>query len=149
VWVAGDFERGCAGLEGRKTYCWGASLQGELGAPPFDASIGTVFAAFENPVSRVVFGGAFSCAIVDGAPVCRGGNASGELGRGVHDRDKHVELGKVMNLDKVTAIAAGGAHACAVLADRSVACWGLGDQGQIGNATIGEASVPAIVVAPK
>jgi hypothetical protein len=36
-----------------------------------------------------------------------------------------------------------------VLADRSVACWGLGDQGQIGNATIGASPIPSYVLAPK
>jgi hypothetical protein len=149
VWAAGDGERGCAGLDGARTLCWGASVAGELGSPPFDASAGAAFAAFDNPVSQVAFGGAFSCALLDGRPHCRGGNESGELGRGVRDRGKHVELVGVTGAERAIAIAAGGAHACAVMPDRRAACWGQGDQGQIGNATVAEALTAAPVLAPK
>lgn len=145
AWASGDGDKGCAGLANGKTYCWGTSLQGELGTPSPDAGLDAPFLAYEEPASQVVFGAAFTCASVQNAPLCRGSNASGELGRGTKDPGKHPELGRVGGLDKVSALAAGGAHACAVLTNKTVSCWGAGDQGQVGNATLGESPTASLV----
>ena len=42
------------------------------------------------------------------------------------------------NGEKATAITAGGSHTCAILADKSVKCWGANDYGQIGGGTQNE-----------
>ncbi len=50
----------------------------------------------------------------------------------------------VLGLEHVTAIAAGGANACAI-ADGSVWCWGKNDYGQLGDGTTNEPLVPVSV----
>jgi len=42
-------------------------------------------------------------------------------------------------------LALGGAHACAVMADYTVACWGMNNQGQLGNGGTSSASAPVAV----
>jgi alpha-tubulin suppressor-like RCC1 family protein len=42
-------------------------------------------------------------------------------------------------------VSAGGGHSCALLADKSVWCWGAGGYGQLGNGTIGDSPVPVRV----
>jgi hypothetical protein len=45
-------------------------------------------------------------------------------------------------------VASGEGHACSVQSDRSVACWGKGDDGQIGNGAFVDVGAPATVLAP-
>lgn len=71
-----------------------------------------------------------SCAIVDGGVQCWGANGNGQLGDGFVALRVPVPS-RVAALDRgVTAIAAGGAHTCAIRLG-SVLCWGLNDRRQI------------------
>jgi alpha-tubulin suppressor-like RCC1 family protein len=36
-------------------------------------------------------------------------------------------------------------HSCAILSDKSVKCWGLGREGQLGNASNTSSSTPVVV----
>ena len=44
-----------------------------------------------------------------------------------------------------TAIANGTAHSCALLADKTVSCWGVNSLGQLGNGTTDNSSTPQVV----
>jgi alpha-tubulin suppressor-like RCC1 family protein len=52
----------------------------------------------------------------------------------------------VSALTSATSVSAGASHSCAVLADRSVRCWGRNDSGQLGNGIAGGSAVPVFVV---
>lgn len=76
----------------------------------------------------------FTCALVSSStPVCWGANASQQLGPGsALTADNHIPTA-VAGLDAtVVDIALGGEHACAVMGDGMVRCWGENNDGQLG-----------------
>ena len=80
-----------------------------------------------------------SCAVVTGGEArCWGDGTKGQLGDGRTERSTlpvAVRTGPSTVLAGVVAVAAGGAHACALLTDGTVACWGDGGSGQLGDGT--------------
>ena len=91
---------------------------------------------------------AFSCAVCNQQVSCWGDNEFGRLGRattsprtdfnavavGMPAGHKWVELGS------------GNVHSCAIAADGTLACWGLGARGQLGDGGHGS-SVPVAIAA--
>jgi alpha-tubulin suppressor-like RCC1 family protein len=75
----------------------------------------------------VATGYTFSCAVIsDGTVKCWGDNSKGQLGLGVsYDlAPMYTPPTAVPGLDKAVTISAYDNHACVVLADGHVACWG-------------------------
>jgi alpha-tubulin suppressor-like RCC1 family protein len=81
-----------------------------------------------------------SCAISGTTLKCWGRNGFGQLGlgdensRGAGPNEMGAALPAV-NLgagNVAVEVAAGGGHACAILQDRSIKCWGSNDSGQLG-----------------
>jgi alpha-tubulin suppressor-like RCC1 family protein len=101
-------------------------------------------------VAAVSVGRSHGCALItDGTMRCWGLNASGQLG----DNSTTTRLTAVVvvpvtgggGLQNIAEIAAGHDHTCARLASGSQLCWGLNDQGQLGNNTIANQSRPVTV----
>lgn len=95
---------------------------------------------------RIAPGRAFTCAIDDvGVVKCWGQNWNGQLGDS--SNRSHDVPSRVRGLGgPAIAIAAGGAHACAVIAGGDVKCWGANESGQLGNGSTVESAVPVDVV---
>ena len=87
----------------------------------------------------------FTCAVLTaGAVKCWGNNSSGQLGLNKGNKlnndlgDNEGEMGDALptvNLGsgvKATAVTAGYRHACALLDNHKVKCWGMGDGGLLG-----------------
>jgi len=112
-------------------------------APPHGPSAsdaGPVSAAsleVASPHARLVaIGGALECVAL-GSPEKVYCANSGELGRALREPP-------VVN-QPVRALTAGQGHACAVLPDGRVTCWGKNDAGQLGNGQTTDASAPVVV----
>lgn len=145
--AAGRFHT-CARLDDGGVKCWGRNDFGQLG-------LGGVANRGDNPgemgddLDAVDLGadakaidlaaGAFhACALLDGGSImCWGHNEDGQLGVGTEELRsitgavdfRAVDLGT----DKTAVhVAAGYGHTCAVLADRSLKCWGRNDEAQLG-----------------
>src|SRR5207245_11374856 len=77
-----------------------------------------------------------TCAVVLGGTVRGWGrDGAGQLGDGTlmsSSPPVEVETGFGV-LSGVTAVTAGGAHTCALLADGTVRCWGENSEGQLGD----------------
>lgn len=79
--------------------------------------------------------GLYESCIIDsfGDVYCWGSNSAGGVGDGstteMHSTPNKVDLGGV----EAISIDSGYAHSCAVLADNTMKCWGLGSLGQLGN----------------
>jgi alpha-tubulin suppressor-like RCC1 family protein len=83
--------------------------------------------------TQVALGDFFSCALLsDGSVVCWGTNQFGILGADGPNGSSDVPT-RILGLDDVAAISAGTDHACALLANGSVSCWGHAGDGQLGS----------------
>ena len=58
---------------------------------------------------------------------------------------EHQRLLEAFAVSAATAVATGKNHACALMADRSVACWGAADHGAIGSLFDGGVTAPRIL----
>lgn len=145
----------CAVTVANGLKCWGNGSYGRLGdgttnqrSTPVD-----IFPAASGVVA-VSLGDVSSCALfADGSVKCWGRNSSGQLGTG--DTTDALSPTLVPTLASgVVAISVGennvlgglASHACALLADGSVKCWGDNSAGQIGDGTTLQRLVPTAVV---
>lgn len=131
----------CAIASGR-AFCWGDSNVGALGNgvtrggwvyTPVAVSAGGALAG--RTVTAISSGGDHACAVADGRAYCWGLNRDGRLGNGTTVNAATpiaVDASGPLAGKRVTAIAAGADHSCAV-AGGKVYCWGAGGKGQLGD----------------
>jgi alpha-tubulin suppressor-like RCC1 family protein len=134
--AAGD-RHTCAVRRGGQVVCWGADDTGQLG----DGSAGVDRLA-PAPVTGVVnataiaAGAGFSCALLeDQSVVCWGDDRDGEVGDATTSPAPRPPT-PVTGLTGARALTASGQHACAILADTSLVCWGSNTSGQLGDGTL-------------
>ncbi len=134
-------------LEG-KVRCWGKSFNGQLGygdilvnGDTTDPNVkGFVNLGVVGAAKQIVSGDLFNCALLaTGKVKCWGSNNSGQLGYGdtltIGDDELPKTVGFVnVSADniKVTQLAAGFLHTCALLETGDVSCWGFNGFGQLG-----------------
>jgi alpha-tubulin suppressor-like RCC1 family protein len=98
--------------------------------------------------SDVIAGGNHTCArMTDGKLRCWGQNFLGQLGDNKTSNASSpvtVDIG-VGEEDRVILVAPGGAHTCAVLVTGLVKCWGSNKNGQLGNGTTNNRSLPTTI----
>jgi alpha-tubulin suppressor-like RCC1 family protein len=147
VAVAAGAAHTCAVTDGGAIRCWGAGDAGQLGqgsnagalVPP------AVPVALPGAATAVAAGAAFSCALLAaGTATCWGDGARGQLGTG-DLVDRAAPGGLVSFGAKAIALAAGARHACALLTDGRIACWGANDQGQLGVGDTQDRTRPEVV----
>lgn len=158
--AAGDYHT-CALLDDGTVRCWGFGGDGRLGYANTSnvgdvqspGSVGPVDLGRGRTARAITAGDAFTCALLDDATVrCWGFGANGRLGyastTNVGDSQTPGSAGPVDLGRPATAISAGGGHACALLDDGSVRCWGYAGDGQLGYAStddVGDDETPASV----
>jgi alpha-tubulin suppressor-like RCC1 family protein len=132
----------CALLDDATVKCWGNNSFGQLGyadsvtrnSPPDPV----VNLGSSNTAKSIAVGSGFTCIILDTNGVkCWGLNSSGQLGYG-DTTSRSAPAATTIVLGPGTAakeVVAGSAHACALLADNTVTCWGANSVGQLGNCT--------------
>ncbi len=126
------------GVKDAGLWCWGRGNAGQLG---FALDGGTTVtepmsAGFGN-VSSVRSGDIHSCARrTDGSVWCWGNNDNGRLGNqstAASPTPVQVKLCNGSTLGGVESVSVGGGHACAVLTNKTVVCWGRGGSGELGD----------------
>lgn len=139
--VASGFYHACARFTGGGVKCWGSSLArggspvvlAEPSQPYLDLGTG-------RTAKHVVAGYEYGCALLDNDSVkCWGYNEWGQLGQGnvtivnttsqMGDDLPSLSLGTGRTVKK---LAAGATHACVILDDNSLKCWGSNDWGALG-----------------
>ena len=141
----------CAIASG-KVYCWGGAGRGQSGLLGHGA-----FGAHFQPVQvsglpgvplRIEVGIAHSCALVNDhgnkKVYCWGDNKLGQLGINSNTpqfstspKPVYVGIGGLPPTESVVDIAAGANRGCAIMTNKRSYCWGLNDNGQIGDGTSG------------
>ncbi|MGZ3419884.1 MAG: RCC1 domain-containing protein [Polyangiales bacterium] len=137
----------CAILADATLTCWGSNQYGQLGDPKAPHPSKPVVAIGTSDVVAVGTGNGFTCvAHVDGTASCWGAGSEGELGDGTSPFSRTTP-GPVQGLSTVKGLTAGQGHACALLEDGTVRCWGSNTSGQLGSGkTDKTSSVPLAVL---
>ena len=125
--------------------CWGSNSAGELGNNTIENSNVPVTPQGLTDVVGITAGGIHTCALHgSGKMSCWGGNFAGELGNGQSGTFSRVPV-EVPGMTDVTAVAAGGAHTCALHRDGTVSCWGENRTGQLGTGDFEGTTKPKLV----
>ncbi len=139
--VAAGGQNSCALTAGGGVWCWGQNYSGQLGDGLMvhsscggeDCSLVPVaVSGLASGVAAISVGGGHACALTTGGGVkCWGDNTYGALGDGTTtNRWAPVDVSGLTS--GVVAIAAGGAHTCAVTTSGGVLCWGSNGDGELG-----------------
>ncbi len=126
--------------------CWGDNTNGQLGTGNTNAPTKAVkVKGLSNGVEAVSAGGSYNCALVhNGGVQCWGYNGYGQLGNGSTTSSlTPVAVSGLPN--NVAAVGTGFEHACAVLTDGTVQCWGHNNHGQLGNGSTSDSNTPVPV----
>jgi alpha-tubulin suppressor-like RCC1 family protein len=148
----------CAILRRGQVACWGDDLDGELGigtlkgletCGQFPCSPTPVTVKEATGATEVSAASGFACALlVSKSVACWGHDVLGELGDGNQPSIETCSVKSlpwsvpcstsptlVSGLNSPIQVTAGGDHACALLSNQHIECWGLNDHGQLGDGT--------------
>jgi alpha-tubulin suppressor-like RCC1 family protein len=145
--VSATYNFVCAIDVDQRAYCKGSNDRGELGF------VGPGSGQFTQPVSNVRLtiiapGTHHACGLgADGVAWCWGDNTYGQLGSASAGAIATVPV-RVDGDRRYRSISVGIYHTCALATDGSGWCWGRGDEGELGDGTIGVSNVPRRVVVP-
>ncbi len=156
--VSATYLHTCARLDDGTAACWGDNWSGQLGdGTTTDRSLPVAVRNAGNTgvltgVTSISTGGGYghTCArLDDGTAVCWGDNEYGQLGDGTTtDRALPVTVRNPAGtgvLTGVTSISAGYDGTCARLDAGTAACWGDNGDGQLGDGTRTDRSLPVAV----
>lgn len=135
----------CALVNG-SAKCWGANDYGQLGIGTTTSSATPVMVSgLTSGVLNVSAGDYHACAVVSGGAKCWGQNTYGQLGDGTTINSMTPVWASGLPAGSgVTSVSAGGYHSCARLSNGTTKCWGYNSDGEIGNNSTTDSSVPLI-----
>lgn len=133
----------CALTRAGGVVCWGLNEDGQLGDGTKQYRPEAVpVSGLESGVMSVAAGHSHSCAVtLDGKVKCWGANAYGTLGDGAW-YSSFLPVDVLQGDDKAVRVVAGFYHACYLTDTGKVKCWGLGNQGQLGNGSFSQKDIP-------
>ena len=143
----------CAIREGGLVACWGSNYSSQLGSGLSEGEYAEapVNVPGVNNAVALSAGGALgfghACYInTQGRVHCWG--QGGVLGDGDPSAENSATPVQVVGLSDAISIAAGSSHNCAMRADHSIVCWGLGSYGRLGYGGTNSQYVPVSVDFP-
>ena len=145
-WVqidAGGGNFACAVRSDGSLWCWGRGEIGQLGEGQTQHRGTPVpVVGMQTGVSGVSVGEGHACATkTDGSLWCWGYNPFGQLGD-ASTISRTTPVAVVGMAGGVSSVSLYYGHSCAIKTDGSLWCWGLNDQGQLGDGTLVNKSTP-------
>lgn len=121
--------------------CWGDNVWGQLGnGSTVNSNTPVDVIGLSSGVIKISAMHKHVCALLEtGAVKCWGRNYHGELGNN-SNVNSAIPVDVAGLSSGVTDIAVGGFHACAVLYDTTLKCWGYNFHGQLGDSRFGIAA---------
>lgn len=144
--LAAGVQHSCAVAVAGAAFCWGSGDWGQLGSgsTPDLRRLPVAVRRLGSAVALAT-GRLHSCAVTAEDRVrCWGANEAGQLGSGGAAAFRAVAAA-VQRLGPVTALAAGGSHACAVTYRGRARCWGANHSGQLGDGSRDDRPTPVAV----
>jgi alpha-tubulin suppressor-like RCC1 family protein len=143
--IATGEQHACALKSDGTVWCWGSNASGQLGdqtALPRRTPVQVV--GIGNAV-QIAASASFTCArTAPGAIWCWGLNGNGQLGIGSTTNSLQATMSAGLSQNMID-LSLGTTHACAVRNDGKVLCWGLNSNGQLGDSTLTQRTVPTLV----
>ena len=131
--VGAGGEYTCVLMSNGTESCTGRNQFGQLGNGSMNNSNVPVAVTGLGSIAHLVPGDEFSCALItDGSIQCWGTGEKGQRGDGTFTTWS-VSPAAVTGVTTAVAAGAGYNHACAVLADGTLQCWGDNAHGQLGD----------------
>ena len=132
--VALGLSHTCARKPDLTVKCWGDDRSGQLGGGGMsDGGAAAPQTVAVNDAIRIAAGKNHTCVVRTGGKVsCWGDNQDGQLGNGKTNARSLVPE-DVSGIADAVMVACGAAFSCAARRSGSVACWGSGLAGQLGN----------------
>lgn len=145
--VSAGNNHSCA-VAGGAAYCWGSNAKGQLGdGSTVNSTVPVAVTGLpaNKTVTDVSAGQTHTCAVAGGAAYCWGDNLHGYLGNNsLTSSSLPVAVTGVLADKTVTDVSTGVFHTCAA-AGGAAYCWGSNTQGQLGNDSTVNSSVPVTV----
>jgi cysteine-rich repeat protein len=129
-------------------YCWGNNSSGQLGdGTVIEKHVPTrVDAARTYDWEAVSAGSNHTCGVSTGSFYCWGINSTYQLGDGTTNNATLPRMPSFTSGPQMVAAAAGAGHTCGVRElELGLYCWGLNDNGQVGDGTSTDRPAPVLL----
>ena len=148
--IAAGGRHTCAVERGGVGRCWGANDRGQLGDNALLGSSVPTRVSGGFTLALIYAGQDHSCALsATATPMCWGANERGQLAEATRQPRRTPIFMSAPPLARITQLALGAHHTCALAPGVDVYCAGAGDAGQLGTAGVVDLSVPASLAGPE
>jgi alpha-tubulin suppressor-like RCC1 family protein len=135
--LSAGFSSTCGVTTDHLAYCWGRNDRGELGDGTTTQHLTPVAVVGGHRFSQVEINFETTCGLSypDNKAWCWGWNSDGEIGNGTRDFGSHSTPIAVSGGLTFSRISTGAYHTCGLTTGKKIYCWGLNQDGQLGDGT--------------